>query len=100
MEIRPIAHIRTEFPEKFGIPRQSGLSPELTGFVVFEADFRVPAAVEGLEAKRVYGHKPVSRVQIPSTPPLSLMKQRAAMKVVALFSYRFRAKDFFGEQHG
>ena len=49
MEIKPIAHIRTDFPEKFGIPRQSGLSPELTGIVVFEEEFRVPAAVEGLD---------------------------------------------------
>lgn len=49
MEIRPIAHIRTEFPEKFGIPRQSGLSPHLKGLVVFEKEFRDPEALKGLE---------------------------------------------------
>ena len=49
MEIKPIAHIRTDFPEKFGIPRQSGLSPELAGVVVFEEEFRDPVAVEGLD---------------------------------------------------
>ncbi len=49
MEIRPVAHIRTDFPEKFGIPRQSGLSPDLTGVVVFEEEFRDPQAVEGLD---------------------------------------------------
>lgn len=49
MEIKPIAHIRTEFPEKFGIPRQSGLSSQLTGVIVFEKEFRDPDALRGLE---------------------------------------------------
>jgi len=49
MEIKPIAHIYTEFSEKFGIPRQSGLVPELTGTIVFEPDYRNPDAVRGLE---------------------------------------------------
>ena len=35
MEFRPIAHIRSDFSEKFGIPRQSGLVEELTADVVF-----------------------------------------------------------------
>lgn len=49
MEILPIAHILTEFNEKFGIPRQSGLAPDLTGVVVFEPEFRSADAVRGLE---------------------------------------------------
>lgn len=32
-----IAHIHTDFPDKFGIPRQSGLVKGLTGQIVFEA---------------------------------------------------------------
>ena len=36
IEIEPIAHIHTDFPQKFGIPRQSGLVPELEGEIVFE----------------------------------------------------------------
>ena len=47
--IRPIAHIRTDFPEKFGIPRQSGLVPTLRAVIVFEPEFRVPEAFRGLE---------------------------------------------------
>ena len=47
--IRPIAHIRTEFGSKFGIPRQSGLVPELEGTVVFEPEYRNPDALRGLE---------------------------------------------------
>ncbi len=49
MEIRPIAHIRTEFPEKFGVPRQSGLAKSLRGRIVFEPEFRNPDALRGLE---------------------------------------------------
>lgn len=44
-----IAHIYTDFPEKFGIPRQSGLVDELTGKIVFEPEYRYPEAVRGLE---------------------------------------------------
>ena len=50
MEIKPIAHIRTDFPEKFGIPRQSGLAPTLRGRIVFEPSFRNSDAVRGLES--------------------------------------------------
>lgn len=49
MEIRPIAHIHTDFPTKFGIPRQAGLVPELTGIITFEPEFSQPEAVRGLE---------------------------------------------------
>ena len=47
--VRPIAHIRSGFPEKFGIPRQSGLVPSLRAEVVFQPEYRVPAAFRGLE---------------------------------------------------
>lgn len=45
----PIAHIHTDFPTKFGIPRQSGLVEELEGIVVMEPEFREPEAFRGLE---------------------------------------------------
>ena len=47
--LRPIAKIFTDFPTKFGIPRQSGLAEGLEAEVVFEPEFRNPAAVRGLE---------------------------------------------------
>lgn len=47
--VRPIAHIRTDFPTKFGIPRQSGLAEGLTGRVVFEKEFRNMDALRGIE---------------------------------------------------
>ena len=47
--IRPIAHIRTDFKEKFGIPRQSGRVPSLLGRIVFLPEFRNPDAIRGIE---------------------------------------------------
>ena len=44
-----IAHIRSDFPTKFGIPRQSGLVEDLTAQIVFTPEYRVPEAVRGLE---------------------------------------------------
>lgn len=44
-----IGHIHTDFPEKFGIPRQSGLILELKATITFEPEFRNPQAFRGLE---------------------------------------------------
>ena len=44
-----IGHIHTDFSSKFGIPRQSGLVPELKGIITFEPEFRNPQAFRGLE---------------------------------------------------
>lgn len=44
-----IAHVHTDFPSKFGIPRQSGLVESLKGRIVFEPEFRTPEAFRGLE---------------------------------------------------
>lgn len=44
-----IARIYTDFPDKFGIPRQSGLVEGLEGKIIFEPEFRNPEAVRGLE---------------------------------------------------
>ena len=47
--IKVIAHIRSDFSTKFGIPRQSGLVPELRATVVFEPEFRNADAFRGIE---------------------------------------------------
>jgi tRNA-Thr(GGU) m(6)t(6)A37 methyltransferase TsaA len=47
--IRPIAHIRSDFGSKFGIPRQSGLIDGLTAEIVFEPPYRDQNALRGLE---------------------------------------------------
>ena len=47
--MRPVARIRSDFPEKFGIPRQSGVVDSLKAKIVFEPEFRVMDAVRGLE---------------------------------------------------
>ena len=48
--MKVIAHIHTDFPSKFGIPRQSGIIASLQGRIVFEPEYRVAEAVRGLEA--------------------------------------------------
>ena len=48
MEFKTIARIHTGFPEKFGIPRQSGIV-ETPGYIVFEPPYNNPDAVRGLE---------------------------------------------------
>lgn len=52
-EIRPIAHVESDFGTKFGIPRQAGLAADLTATVVFEDDYRDPEALRGIEG---YSH--------------------------------------------
>ena len=47
--IQVIAHIESDFKTKFGIPRQSGLVPELTARVVFEPAYRSADALRGIE---------------------------------------------------
>ena len=49
MEIKPIAYIKTNFKEKFGIPRQSGIIENITGEIIFEKEFRHPDALRGIE---------------------------------------------------
>ncbi len=44
-----IAHIKTDFRTKFGLPRQSGLCEELKGQIVFEPEYRKAEAFRGLE---------------------------------------------------
>lgn len=47
--IQPIAHIRTDFKEKFGIPRQSGRVQSLQAEIVFLPAYRNPDALRGIE---------------------------------------------------
>lgn len=49
MEIDPIAFFESPLKSKFGIPRQSGLAPSLTGRIILEPSYRKVEAVRGLE---------------------------------------------------
>lgn len=49
VEIQVIARMRSDFPSKFGIPRQAGLVEELESLVVFEPEYRNPDALRGIE---------------------------------------------------
>ena len=46
--MKPVAHIESDFPTKFGIPRQAGLVAELAATVVFEPEYRDPEALRGI----------------------------------------------------
>lgn len=49
ISMKVIAHMKSDFPDKFGIPRQSGLVDGLTSTIVFEPEYRNPDALRGLE---------------------------------------------------
>ena len=49
MEITPVAYFHSPLTSKFGIPRQSGLSPTLAGTIVFTPEYRHPDAIRGLD---------------------------------------------------
>ena len=49
MDLQPIAHFRSPFTSKFGIPKQSGLVEELRGEIVFEPAFRNADYLRGIE---------------------------------------------------
>ncbi|MGN0131262.1 MAG: tRNA (N6-threonylcarbamoyladenosine(37)-N6)-methyltransferase TrmO [Lachnospiraceae bacterium] len=52
-DLKIIAKVHTDFPEKFGIPRQSGLVKGAKGTVIFEPEYRSAEALRGLEG---YSH--------------------------------------------
>ena len=47
--MNPIARIHTDFPTKFGIPRQSDMVESLKGTIVFEPEYRNAEALRGME---------------------------------------------------
>lgn len=49
MTITPIAHFHSPFASKFGVPKQSGLAPDLRGTIVFESEWRNADALRGIE---------------------------------------------------
>ena len=49
MNIEPIAYFHSPFHSKFGIPKQSGIVPELRGEIVLEKTYRNPDALRGIE---------------------------------------------------
>ena len=48
--MKPIAHIHTDLPQKFGIPRNSFLAPHLQGRIVFEPEYALNSAVAGIDS--------------------------------------------------
>ena len=53
MEIKEIGYLKTLFPTKFGVPRQSGVSKSSPATLIFNEEYRSPQALVGLEG---YSH--------------------------------------------
>ncbi len=53
LNLKAVAHIKSDFHTKFGVPRQSGIVPDLRAYVVFEPEFRSEDFIRGLES---YSH--------------------------------------------
>ncbi len=49
MELKVIARLHSDFPTKFGLPRQSGLVEGINATIVFEPEYRIPEALRGIE---------------------------------------------------
>lgn len=47
--IKPIAHIKSPFSSKFGVPRQSGITESIISEIIFEPEYRDVSALRGLE---------------------------------------------------
>ncbi len=47
--VKPIAYVKSDFKEKFGIPRQSGLAPTLEALIVFTPEYRDESALKEIE---------------------------------------------------
>ena len=52
-EIKTIARLHSDLPDKFGLPRQAGIVEALEGRIVFEPEYRNPDALRGIET---YSH--------------------------------------------
>ena len=89
MELKIIARIHTDFKEKFGIPRQSGIC-ESVGRIVFEKEYRRPEALRGIEGYShlwlIWGFSEVkmekwSPMVKPPSLPFSLLIVRRSVRV-------------------
>lgn len=49
MELKQIAEMKSDFPTKFGLPRQSLLVEEIIGKIVFAKEYSIPEAFRGIE---------------------------------------------------
>ena len=94
-----IAHIRSDFPAKFGIPRQSGLVDSLRATIVFEPEYRNPDALRGLEG---YSHLwliwQFSQVQQQRWRPTVRPPRLGGNTRMGIFATRspYRHRPFFG----
>lgn len=81
MHLTTIAHIHTDFREKFGTPRQAGLLPDVVGRIVFTPEYRNPDFLRGSRTFLTSGFSGASHSTAPS--PHDLPFVRHAWEVTA-----------------
>ena len=64
--MEPIAHIHTDLPQKFGIPRNSFLAPHLQGRIVFEPEFAPTQRLRAWILSLTYGCCGASKTERPA----------------------------------
>ena len=72
--MKVIARIHSDFPEKFGIPRQSGLVPALRAKIVFEPEYRNPDALRNRVQCTWLRHEPLPP-RYDSQPRLTVVRR-------------------------
>ena len=81
MEMTPIAHIRSDFATKFGIPRQSCLVEELAARVVFAPGYRDASALRGMVTDRDIVLRCVAAEEDPAQTPVRDIMTRSCATV-------------------
>ena len=82
--VKPVAYIRSDFKEKFGIPRQSGRAPSLTAEIIFTDEYRHPDALRGIEDfSHLWLIFDFSKAHREEFPPPSVRPDLAATRVWA-----------------
>lgn len=89
MEIQPIAHIETPFKEKFGIPRQGAVIPDVKGRIVFEPKYREKAYQKGIDQfERLWLLWGFSLVDARKTKPTVRPPRLGGNETVGVFASR------------
>ena len=84
LSIKPIAYIHSDFSEKFGIPRQSGLVDSLQAKIIFTEEFRNGDCIRGIEefrkTKEINGHR------LSALQDLVAINEKVYLPAVLLFA--------------
>ena len=92
--ISPIAHMESVFPDKFGIPRQSGLAQGIESRIIFEKPYRSMDSLRGLEGFSLRVPKKTGRLRcarraLEETNELGSLQPALPSDPTVLLSHQF-----------